>query len=87
MGSSPGEIAGYKQALQACIQEKGLQSFYPPNSPILDQIAQQASDKINTVMQKWRIPKEVAVDIVKLALYDIVLYIGKSCSLNYAIPG
>jgi hypothetical protein len=86
MGSSPGEIAGYKQALQACIQEKGLQSFYPPNSPILDQIAQQASDKINTVMQKWRIPKEVAVDIVKLALYDIVLYIGKSCSPNYAIP-
>jgi hypothetical protein len=72
--------------LQACIQEKGLQSFYPPNSPILDQIAQQASEKVNTVIQKWRIPKEVAVDIVKLALYDIVLYIGKYLGLTSAIP-
>jgi hypothetical protein len=73
--------------LQECIQEKGLQSFYPPNSPILDQIAQQASGKINQVIQRWRIPKEVASDIVKLALYDIVLYIGKlfnlSCTMAY----
>lgn len=29
-------------------------------------------------MQRWRVQKEVASDIVKLALYDIVLYIGKA---------
>ena len=77
MQAGPAEIAAYKQLLQACIQEKGLQSFYPPNSPILDQIANQAPGKVNQVIKEWKIVKEIANDIVKLALYDIVLYIGK----------
>jgi hypothetical protein len=62
--------------LQACVQEKGLQNF--PICRNLDQIAQQAPAKINQVIQRWRIQKEIANDIVKLALYDIVLYIGRS---------
>jgi hypothetical protein len=74
--AGPAEIAGYKQLLQACIQEKGLQSFYPPNSPIIEQIASQAAQKVNQVISRWKIQKEIANDIVKLALYDIVLYIG-----------
>jgi hypothetical protein len=73
---SPAEVQGYKQLLQACIQEKGLQNFYPPNSPVIDSIAQQAAGKVNQVIQRWRVAKEIANDIVKLALYDIVLYIG-----------
>lgn len=62
--------------LQACIQEKGLQNF--PICQNLDRIAQDAPSKINQVIQRWRIQKEIANDIVKLALYDIVLYIGRS---------
>jgi hypothetical protein len=61
--------------LQACIQEKGLQNF--PICQNLDQIAQQAPAKINQVIQRWKIQKEIANDIVKLALYDIVIYIGR----------
>jgi hypothetical protein len=76
--AGPAEIQGYKQLLQACIQEKGLQNFYPPNSPIIDQIAQQAAGKVNQVISRWRVAKEIANDIVKLALYDIVIYIGES---------
>jgi hypothetical protein len=75
--AGPAEIAAYKQLLQSCIQEKGLQNFYPPNSPILDQIASQAPGKINQVIKEWKIMKEIANDVVKLALYDIVLYIGE----------
>lgn len=85
--AGPGEIAGYKQLLQACIQEKGLQGFYPPNSPILDQIAQQAPGKVNQVIQRWRVQKEIANDIVKLALYDIVLYIDDSGSMQFEEEG
>ncbi|KAH7083893.1 transcription factor RfeF [Paraphoma chrysanthemicola] len=85
--AGPGEIAGYKQLLQACIQEKGLQNFYPPNSPILDQIAQQAPSKVNQVIQRWRVAKEIANDIVKLALYDIVLYIDDSGSMQFEEEG
>jgi hypothetical protein len=62
--------------LVSCIQEKQLQSFYPPNSAVLDQIASRAPALINQVIQRWHVAKEVANDIVKLALYDIILYIG-----------
>ncbi|KAL6709122.1 hypothetical protein ACN47E_001938 [Coniothyrium glycines] len=85
--AGPAEIAGYKQLLQACIQEKGLQTFYPPNSPVLDQIAQQAAGKVNQVIQRWHVQKEIANDIVKLALYDIVLYIDDSGSMQFEEEG
>ncbi|KAF2126451.1 hypothetical protein P153DRAFT_369166 [Dothidotthia symphoricarpi CBS 119687] len=85
--AGPNEIAGYKQLLQACIQEKGLQNFYPPNSPILDQIANQAPAKINQIIQRWGIAKEIANDIVKLALYDIVIYIDDSGSMQFEEEG
>jgi len=85
--SGPAEVQGYKQLLQACIQEKGLQNFYPPNSPILDQIAQQAAPKVNQIIQRWRVQKEIANDIVKLALYDIVLYIDDSGSMQFEEEG
>ena len=85
--AGPAEVQGYKQLLQACIQEKGLQTFYPPNSPVLDQIAQQAAGKVNQVIQRWRVQKEIANDIVKLALYDIVLYIDDSGSMQFEEEG
>jgi len=85
--AGPAEVQAYKRLLQDCIQEKGLQGFYPPNSPILDQIAQQAAPKINQVIQRWRVQKEIANDIVKLALYDIVLYIDDSGSMQFEEEG
>ncbi|KAF2468767.1 uncharacterized protein BDR25DRAFT_304751 [Lindgomyces ingoldianus] len=85
--AGPAEIAAYKQLLQSCIQEKQLQTFYPPNSPMLDQIASRAPALINQVIQRWRIAKEVANDIVKLALYDIVLYIDDSGSMQFEEEG
>lgn len=84
---SPAEVQAYKQLLQDCIQEKGLQTFYPPGTPVLDQIAQQAAGKINQVIQRWRVQKEIANDIVKLALYDIVLYIDDSGSMQFEEEG
>ncbi|KAI4630353.1 hypothetical protein J4E80_001288 [Alternaria sp. BMP 0032] len=83
--AGPAEIAGYKQLLQACIQEKGLQNF--PICQNLDQIAQQAPSKINQVISRWKIQKEIANDIVKLALYDIVLYIDDSGSMQFEEEG
>lgn len=83
--AGPAEIQGYKQLLQACIQEKGLQNFAVCQN--LDQIAQQAAPKINQLIQRWRIQKEIANDIVKLALYDIVLYIDDSGSMQFEEEG
>ncbi|KAF1837737.1 hypothetical protein BDW02DRAFT_645106 [Decorospora gaudefroyi] len=82
---SPAEIQGYKQLLQACVQEKGLQNFAICRN--IEQIAQQAPQKINQIIQRWRIQKEIANDIVKLALYDIVLYIDDSGSMQFEEEG
>jgi hypothetical protein len=71
-------LAGFKQALQQCIQEKQLQNFYPPNSPVLDQLAQKAAQQIGPLCQRWHIQPEIGNDLVKLGLYDIVIYIGRS---------
>lgn len=60
------------------IREKNLQNMYPPNHPELDRIAHVASGKVDQLCAKWRVPREVGQDIVKLALFDIILYIGIS---------
>lgn len=47
-----------------------------PNPGLLDQIAQAAPAKVDQLCQQWRVPREVGQDIVKLALFDIILFIG-----------
>lgn len=69
------------------VQEKGLQTFYPPNSPALDQIANRATQQVEVLAQQWRIPREIAQDIVRLALYDVVLYIDDSGSMAFEENG
>ncbi|TID18952.1 hypothetical protein E6O75_ATG06073 [Venturia nashicola] len=81
------QVAGFKQALQQCIQEKQLQGFYPPNSPALDQIAQKAAQAIGPLCQRWHIQPEIGNDLVKLGLYDIVIYIDDSGSMQFEEAG
>ncbi|KAF1815607.1 hypothetical protein P152DRAFT_190474 [Eremomyces bilateralis CBS 781.70] len=77
----------YKQSLQQTVQERGLQAFYPPNSPALDMLAQKATQQVDGLCAKWRIPREVGGDLVKLGLYDIVLYIDDSGSMQFEENG
>jgi hypothetical protein len=49
-----------------------------PNPQILDQICQVAPAKVEQLCQTWRVPREVGQDIVKLALFDIIIYVGNS---------
>jgi hypothetical protein len=44
---------------------------------MLDQVASKAPSRVNQLCEKWRVPKEVGQDIVKLGLYDIVIYVGE----------
>ncbi|KAJ9613569.1 hypothetical protein H2200_003511 [Cladophialophora chaetospira] len=82
-----GNAAGYKQVLQAAIQEKGLQNFYPPGHPMLDQIANRGAQQVAQLASTWRISSEIASDIVKLALYDVILYIDDSGSMQFEENG
>ena len=70
-----------------CIQEKSLHNFFPPNSPQLDQIAGRAATQVQTIAQQWKINPEIAQDIVKLALYDVILYVDDSGSMAFEENG
>jgi hypothetical protein len=73
--------------LQATIQEKGLHTFYPPGSPQLDQIARVAAQKVDILCQRWHISSEIGRDVIKLALFDIILYIDDSGSMAFEEGG
>ncbi|KAK9374588.1 uncharacterized protein V1513DRAFT_415211 [Lipomyces chichibuensis] len=84
--AAPGGLnANYLSVLQKAVQENGLQSFYPPNS--LEAIASRITGQIQQIAQLWRLPMEIAVDLVRLALYDIVLYIDDSGSMAFEENG
>ncbi|MCJ1424473.1 hypothetical protein MMC29_002361 [Sticta canariensis] len=81
--ASPQEIEGYKQLLRATIQEKRLSKMIQPNDPRLDRYASVAAAQIDQLCARWQIQKEVAQDLVKLALFDIFLYIDNSGSMDF----
>jgi hypothetical protein len=64
-----------------------LQAFYPPNSPVLDQIAQRGAQQVDRLARDWRIEKELANDIVRLGLYDVILLIDDSGSMSFEENG
>lgn len=68
-------VHAYRSLLQQTIQDNGIQSFYQ-NPAVLEQICSVAPQKVQQLVQTWRVDPEVGQDIVKLALFDIVLFVG-----------
>jgi hypothetical protein len=64
-----------------------LQAFYPPNSPLLDQIAQRGAQQVDRLAREWKIQKEIANDVVRLGLYDVILLIDDSGSMVFEENG
>ena len=54
---------------------------------MIPQIAARAAQQVDRLAQAWRVPKEIANDIVRLALYDIVIYIDDSGSMAFEEDG
>lgn len=83
------EVAAYRQLLVNAIQEKHLQSFYPPDrlDRIVGQLAYEAPSKINRLVQEWGIPVEIATDVMKLALFDVILFVDDSGSIEFEERG
>lgn len=88
MGSAPPDIGGYTRQLQQAIQEKQLdRRFYKPGDPRLPGIAQRAAQQVDRLCQAWRIQREIATDIVRLALYDVIIFIDDSGSMSFEENG
>jgi hypothetical protein len=71
------------------IQEKNLQSFYPPEKldRVVQSLANEAPAKINKIVHEWAVPQEVATDIIKLSLFDVILYVDDSGSIEFEERG
>ncbi|KAI9368793.1 hypothetical protein BJX61DRAFT_546190 [Aspergillus egyptiacus] len=87
--ATPQQLDAYRQLLISTIQENNLQSFYPPDK--LDRLVQGLSRdgpaKVNRVMSEFSLPIEIAMDVIKLSLYDIVLYVDDSGSIEFEERG
>ncbi|KAM0788322.1 hypothetical protein ACM66B_001465 [Microbotryomycetes sp. NB124-2] len=75
------------QCLIQCVQDQNIGAFYPPGSlePLAQHIAQ--SGMIQRIAQEWNMRPEVALDLVRLALFDVVLYIDDSGSMKFEEQG
>lgn len=73
--------------LQHTVQDQRLQAFYPPQA--LEQIASRVAQTgaLDRIIQEWRLPKEVALDLVKIALFDVVILCDDSGSMAFEQNG
>lgn len=87
--ATPQQIAAYRQLLINTIQEKNLQSFYPPErlDRLVQSLVNDAPMRLNNLMHEWSVPMEVATDVMKLALFDVILYVDDSGSIEFEEKG
>lgn len=50
---------------------------------MLDQVAARAAQQVGALAQQWRVHPELASDIVKVSLYDVILYVDDSGSMAF----
>ncbi|KAL1857369.1 hypothetical protein Plec18170_003493 [Paecilomyces lecythidis] len=83
------EVSVYRQLLISTIQEKHLQPLWPPEKleALLQNLARSGPEKINGITSTWKASPEIAMDSIKLSLFDIILYIDDSGSIMFEEEG
>ncbi|EPS39204.1 hypothetical protein H072_6985 [Dactylellina haptotyla CBS 200.50] len=84
-GAPPPNPGAFMSILNQTVQDNKIHHFYPPQK--LQQIAGNIRTQIDQLMRGWQIPGEVAMDFVKLALFDIIIYIDDSGSMAFEEGG
>ena len=69
------------------LSDKGLDRSEFARRINIDDIANRAHAQVQNLCQRWRVPQEVGQDIVKLALYDIIIYVDNSGSMRFEDNG
>jgi hypothetical protein len=71
------------------IQENNIGSFYPRErlDRLVQTLAAEAPFKLEKIMREWSVPMEVATDLMKLSLFDVVLYVDDSGSIEFEENG
>ena len=53
----------------------------------MQSLANDAPAKLNRLIHEWSVPMEVATDVMKLSLFDVVLYVDDSGSIEFEEKG
>ncbi|KAJ5669438.1 hypothetical protein N7462_010508 [Penicillium macrosclerotiorum] len=85
----PQQVNAYRNLLIGTIQEKNLQSFYPPErlDRLVQSLANDAPARLQRLIHEWSVPMEVATDVMKLSLFDVILYVDDSGSIEFEEKG
>uniref|UniRef100_A0A0K3CPW9 VWFA domain-containing protein n=1 Tax=Rhodotorula toruloides TaxID=5286 RepID=A0A0K3CPW9_RHOTO len=87
-GSGPASDVNYiLRILQQAVQDQNIHAFYPPGTlePLAHRIAQ--SGALARIAQEWNLPMEIAMDLARLALFDVVLLVDDSGSMAFEENG
>ncbi|GAA5853387.1 hypothetical protein JCM9279_005775 [Rhodotorula babjevae] len=81
------DVATILRILEDGVKDQNLSHFYPPGSlqPVAQRIAQ--SGAIGILAQAWQLPLEVAMDLARIALFDVSLLCDDSASMSFAENG
>ncbi|BGP27524.1 von Willebrand factor, type A domain containing protein [Rhodotorula toruloides] len=87
-GSGPAlDVNCILRILQQAVQDQNIQAFYPPGTlePLAHRIAQ--SGALARIAHEWNLPVEIAMDLARLALFDVVLLVDDSGSMAFEENG
>jgi hypothetical protein len=73
----PETAADFKDNLDKTVRDKGLDKFFPSGDPFLNEVAENAAKLKNDPNNLLKQPSQIQ-DLSNLALYQPVLYCGKS---------
>ncbi|KAJ5596419.1 hypothetical protein N7450_002877 [Penicillium hetheringtonii] len=87
--ATPQQVAAYRQLLISTIQEKNIQPFYPPErlDRLVQSLVNDAPARLQKLMHEWAVPMEVATDVMKLSLFDVILFVDDSGSIEFEEKG
>ncbi|GAQ83863.1 hypothetical protein KFL_001650160 [Klebsormidium nitens] len=82
-----GHVPGVLARLQSIVQVNGLEKFYTHQAT--QSLAQTIDSSINFdfLAASWGMPKELAIDLAALALYDTVILVDDSSSMSFEENG
>lgn len=73
--------------MTACVRDQGIGAFHSPSS--LQQIASRPDvmPKLQSLAHDWQMPMEVAMDAIKIALFDTIILVDDSGSMSFEENG
>ncbi|TPX39436.1 hypothetical protein SeMB42_g05926 [Synchytrium endobioticum] len=84
---APPDTAALEQKLRRTIQENRLDSFYGTPQAFQTVLSKAQSVNFDAIAARWRIPRELAYDLVSLSLYDVIFFCDDSGSMAFEEHG